>query len=67
MFAGLAHHRRARDQAERIEGYFRAVAVRVGQQPRREHPVIELGAGGVADSVHRLDRRQIVRVIGGLS
>ena len=62
VLAGLAHDGRARNMAERIEGYFRAITIRIGQQPRREHPIIELGPGGVAHSVNGLDRRQIVWV-----
>ena len=72
----LAHHGRAADPAERVEGHRRPVAVRVADQARRQHPVVVAvrghrpsasrspGGDQVAERVAGLRDEQVVAVVG---
>jgi hypothetical protein len=66
VLAGLAHDCQASDQAEGIEGNFRAITIRIGQKTWRNDAVINLCARSVANGIDRLNRVQIVVVVNDL-
>ncbi len=61
-FGHLSHDGRSGDHAQRVEGRFGAVAVRIGHQAGRQNPVVVPGADRVAESVAAAGHEQHVIV-----